>query len=275
MSYSDIQLAREAKDLREEIGLDQLTPIQSIQELVIEKIGHELSEESFGDDFSAVCMTKEGIKFKIILNSDQMWNENFRRFTIAHELAHISLIEHQAEMMRNGGILKSKSEFQSNKVIEREADKFAINFLAPRSLVIEEIKNLEFDVQSLKILCSKLGLSLLSGAFRFISLTDLCCSLMVIDNETEKIKYDFRSNEMKRINFHQGLRGEEIPYQGSLSKFLFSNIVTQEEEAELNDYYFNMRASLRCKESFHKMDYNNTTLVLLTTLDDPEDLLNY
>lgn len=273
MSYTDIELASFSKTLREEAKLDQLTPIENIYD-VIEILGHEIAQEKFGDDFSAVCMTKDGIKFNIILNSDQMWNENFRRFTIAHELGHVSLLEHHAEMMRNGGILKSKTEFQSNNIIEKEADKFAINFLAPRPLVLNLIKNLEFDVDSLSILCEKLGISLLAGAFRFIRLTDLCCSLMVIDNETEKIKYDFRSEEMSRINKHSSLKGEEIPYQGTLSKFLFSNSITKEGDVELNDYYFKMRRSLKCKESFQKMSYNNTTLVLLSVLDDPEDLLN-
>lgn len=271
MSYSDIQLAKEAKDLRDEIGLDQFTPIQSIQELVEEEIGHELSEESFGDDFSAVCMTQDGIKFNIILNSDQMWNENFRRFTIAHELAHISLIQHQAEMMRNGGILKSKSEFQSNKVIEREADKFAINFLAPRPLVIEEIKNLEFDIHSLKILCSKLGLSLISGAFRFISLTDLCCSLIVIDNSTQKIKYEFRSKSMRDFNKHEYLSGWYIPNQGLVSRALIrpKEFDMPEEIVELSEYYQNFRKGLRCKETVFRMNYNDTSIALLSAIDDP------
>jgi len=95
MSIPEIRLANEARGLREQLGLDQLTPIGDIVQLVKDS-GHHIVEKSFGNQFSAICMHQDQNRFLIVLNTDQMWNEHFKRFTIAHELGHITLIEHLA-----------------------------------------------------------------------------------------------------------------------------------------------------------------------------------
>lgn len=251
-----------------------MSPIGDITQLVFD-LGHDLVENDFGDDFSATCMTINGIKFTIALNTSQMWNENFRRFTVAHELGHISLVQHHAEMIRNGGLLKSKAEFQSNSVIEREADKFAINFLAPVGLFKKEIENLELTYSSLSNLGNIFGISLLSCAFRFVELTDLCCSLIIFDGSTQKIKYEIRSGLMKQYNKHPYLQGWYAPEQGSVTRLLAKPLGydINDQIVELNEYYQNMRVSIRCNESVFKLGYNNTVMVLLSALDDPEDLI--
>lgn len=262
----------QAKNLREELGLDQLSALGDIEELVSE-MGHKIVYDDFGDDFSATCITADGINFTIALNKNHMWNENFKRFTIAHELAHISLIEHHFEMQRRGGKLMSNAEFQSNEPIEREADRFAVYFLAPKPLFEQHIKGKEFDKKTLKDICNELGISLLTGAFRFIELTDLCCSLIAIDESSQKIKYEFRSKLMKEFNKHEYLKGWYSPYQGNLSKVLGKPITYQieDENIELNVYYQDLKISLRCKESVIRLGYNNTTIALLSAIEDPDD----
>lgn len=274
MSYSDIQIARIAKEVREEIGLDQLSPILNMKE-VVEEIGHHVAEESFGDEFSATCLPIDPPKFGIILNRDSMWNENFVRFTLAHELGHAHLVEHWAEMQRQGGQLKTKAEFQSDQLIEREADRFAINFLAPVGLVRSYIDNMEFTKSSLSDLSNLLGISLLSSAFRFVELTDLCCSLIIVDVSTQKIKYEFRSRLMKQYNRHPFLKGWYVPEQGSVTRVLRmpKGFDIEDQVIELNEYYQNRMTSIRCLESVFRLGYNNTVMVLLSALEDPEDLL--
>lgn len=273
MSYSDIELAAASKNLREQAGLDQFTPIGGIDKLVLD-LGHELLVEDFKDDFSATCMTNDGIKFAIILNKSQMWNERFKRFTIAHELGHVSLVQHHAEMIRNGGVLKTKSEFQSKKEIEREADLFAINFLSPKPFFLQLISNLEFDKISLRKICGELNISLLAGAFRFVKLSDLCCALIGIDEVTQKIKYDFRSDLMWQINKHENVSGYHIPYQGLVSKALAKSVThdLEDEEVDISEYYPDYPRRILCKESVFRLGYNNTTIVMLSALDDVDEL---
>lgn len=271
MSYSKIQLATQARNLREEAGLSQRQPIGDIRELV-KDLGHELKEESFGDEFSATCFPIEIPRFAIVLNSDTMWNENFVRFTLAHELGHTYLNQHWAEMQRQGGPLKSKAEFQSNIPIEREADKFAVYFLTPSAFFLEQISNLEFDKNSLTEVCNNFGISLLTGAFRFIELTDLCCSLIVIDNLSQLVKYEFRSSLMREHNRHESISGWDIPYGGTVSKIVSSNNSFEQEDniVDISEYYPNNRRGFTCKESVFKMNYNDTSVVMLSVQDDVE-----
>lgn len=271
MSYNDLQLAAHARDLREELGLDQVSPIGNIEDLV-GKMGHTLEVRSLRDDFSATCMTQNGIDFVIVLNEDHMWNERFKRFTIAHEIGHISLIEHHAEMIRNGGMLKSKTEFQSNNRVENEADKFASFFLAPTPFVRSLISNLEFNNESLIGLSNKINISLLATAFRFVNLTDLCCSLIVVDSLTERIKYEIRSKSMWDANRHELIGGELVKQGGSVSKFnrRVNNNLIEEDAVDISEYYQDNRTGLRCNESVFRLGYNNSIVVMLSSLDDPE-----
>lgn len=271
MSYSDSELYSYAKGLREECDLDQFTPIKDLESLV-KNIGHELRFESFGDEFSATCFPISPFKFGIVLNSDVMWNDRFKNFTLAHELGHTVLPEHLKEMKKKGQ-LKTRARFQSDKIIEREADKFAASFLAPRPLFLDLISELNFNKQGLKEISNELNISLLTGAFRFLKLTDLACSLIVVDSYSETIKYEFRSELMKKYNKQENLKGSYPPYQGSVSEILVQPAYVEFEDrvVELSDYYPKNKIGLSCRETVFRLDYNNSVVVMLTVIEEMEE----
>lgn len=274
MSISEIRLANEAKGLREQLNLDQLTPIGDINQLV-KDTGHQIANEPFGNQFSAALIHLERGQFLIVLNTDQMWNERFRRFTIAHELGHITLVEHLAEMQRNGGKFQTMAEFRSEKQIEREADLFAVHFLAPTLLFNQLSEGLDYNKSSLRMVAETLNLSLMSTAFRFISLTDLACSLIISESLTSKVRFEFRSSVFRGLGPLSSLSSTRVP-AASLSYEVIKNreIDPDDESIILNTWYPDLKNQIRCNESVFQLGYNDTTVTMLSITDDPEDFLN-
>lgn len=273
MSISEIRLANEAKGLREQLGLSQEDPIGDIEQLVKEA-GHQITSESFGNQFSAALLYQGGDCFLIVLNEEQMWNERFKRFTIAHELGHITLIEHLAEMHRNGGKLQTVAEFRSDKEIEREADIFAAHFLAPTVLFNKLTEYSEFNKKSLIDIAEELNISLMSAAFRFVNLTDLACSLVISNSLSKKVRFEFRSRAFMEVGYLPFLRNAPVPPNTLTYEVIIGNENDpHDEEIILNEWYPDLRAVLKCNESVFQLGYNDTTVTMLSITDDPEEFI--
>ena len=271
MSVSEIKLANEAKGLREQLGYNQLTPIDDLEQLIKDS-GHFVLKESFGNEFSAACIHQSGEQFLIVLNADQMWNDRYKRFTLAHELGHISLIEHLAEMQRNGGKLETRAEFRSDKLIEREADLFAVNFLAPVQLFNKLSDGAEFDKASLYRIAESLNLSIMSTAFRFVRLSSLVCSLIISNNSSSRIRFEFRSNNFKELGFLPFLSSGAIP-KDTLTHDVINhqNTSHKDEVILLNHWYPDLKKKVNCNESVFQLGYNDTTITMLSVTDDLDD----
>lgn len=270
MSISEIRLANEAKGLREQFGLSHDVPVGDIEQMV-KDAGHQITSESFGNQFSAALIHQGRNRFLIVLNDDQMWNERFKRFTIAHELGHITLIEHLAEMDRNGGKLQTVAEFRSDKAIEREADIFAAHFLAPTVLFNKLTERSEFNKKSLKQVAEELNISLMSTAFRFVNLTDLACSLIISNNKTSKARFEFRSKAFWEVGYLPYLRNTLVPANTlSYEVIQKSEYDPADEEILLNEWYPELKFELKCNESVFQLGYNDTTVTMLSITDDPE-----
>ena len=270
MAHTNIEIIREANGLREMIGLTPKEPIVNIDES-ISNIGFILAEENFGDNFAAFCTHLERDRFAIVLNKDQQWNENFRRFTISHEIGHLTLIQHRAALQR-GNLEKSLPEFQIYTPIEREADYFAINFLAPRQAFEHASKLKDFSFESLFEIGNFFGISVLATAFRFVELTDLPCSLISVDVATGKIKYEKRSSEFRGLGFAEYLFGKRIPPRTNCYDVLRSSkdVFPITEQVNLIDWYPDFGEKIECTESILQLGYNNTLVVLLVLNEDIE-----
>jgi len=86
----------------------------------------------------------EGDQFEIIVNGDHSFTR--QRFTVAHEIAHFVLHEHEI-----GDGIKDDFLFRSglNNRIEKEANNFAADILMPWDLVDERISKGEIDIREL------------------------------------------------------------------------------------------------------------------------------
>lgn len=99
------------------------------------------------------------------------------RFTIGHELGHYFLDRHRAYLMRRESAHLSKGEFLSDIVVEKEADSFAASILMPTKLARPIINSAELSVGRLSGIADRFNVSLVSAAFRSVSLSDFPCGV--------------------------------------------------------------------------------------------------
>ena len=106
-----------------------------------------------------------------ILYPTHIDSEGFRRFCVAHELGHVFLPGHQ-NAMSNGFTHESLALHQSDKKVEREADRFAAELLMPRDLFEREMRSTTAEgVEAIEALSSACGTSLTATAFRYLQRT--------------------------------------------------------------------------------------------------------
>jgi len=176
-------------------------------------------------------------------------------------------------MQRNGGRLQTVAEFRSDRQIEREADLFAAHFLAPTVLFNQLSENSEFNKSSLKKIAGELNISLMNTSFRYVSLTDLVCSLIISNNSNSKVRFEFRSKRFRELGYVPLLSSTPVP-EDSMSFAVISGAEADpdDETVLLNTWYPDLRKKIRCNESVFQLGYNDTTVTLLSLIDDPEDL---
>lgn len=202
------KISEYALQLRENLGLSYEEPIQNLIALV-QEAGYQYVEESFGNEFSGFSRSLGRGNFLIGYNADHDWGENFKRFTISHELGHVSMIEHQNILFQNGNHY-SLAEFRSDKQVEKEADLFAINFLAPKESCLKQISGKNFTRKNVINLSGHFTISSYAAALRFVEVTDLAC-VLVVCNKNGFIDYEKRSPRFKDtfshgIHHNSGLR---------------------------------------------------------------------
>jgi len=161
----------------------------------IQEAGYHYMEESFEDEFSGFSRALGGGNYLIGFNHDHFWSEKFRRFTLAHELGHVTIPEHR-HLLEKDGLHRSRSEFQSRDPIERQADYFAICFLAPRKGFQTAMRYKEYTRKTIFELSDHFEISPYAAVLRFIELTDLACTLVVCTADGF-IERETRSDRMK------------------------------------------------------------------------------
>ena len=219
-------------------------------------------EESFGDAFSGYSQSLGGGNFLIGFNRDHFWSDKFHRFTLSHELGHITIPEHR-KILETEELHRSKSEFQSRDRIEREADYFAICFLAPKKAFQTAMKYKEYTKDTILDLSEHFGISSYAAVLRFIELTDLTCTLVVC-NEAGLIEYEQRSDRMKETYRQDFLRKKQV--KGTTLTYDYIN-GRQTEDActvSLDEWFDDLPIEIEATESVIELGYNGKFLTLLT-----------
>jgi Zn-dependent peptidase ImmA (M78 family) len=138
--------------LREDCGLSEHDIVGSIPDL-IEEVGYEYVEESFPDNKCSgfTQFTGGSSQFKIGFNCNNCFTETYKRFTLGHELGHATIPQH-TEILRSGNHHYSKPEFQSEDMVELEADHFSICFLAPKNPFQKLLNSKEFVLTDIEVI---------------------------------------------------------------------------------------------------------------------------
>ncbi len=267
---SPVELARRANELRENIQLGLVEPLPSVSEM-IELTGHELVFDSFGDSFSGALRHLKGDRFLILINRELAYGDSHVRFTLAHELGHISCVEHLAHMIREGKKMKSWSEFRSDDVIEREADQFAAFFLAPTPMMNMLLDGREMNIDTIRQVANYAQVSILCAAYRCMQTTDLPVALILSDSRTGKIRQRFHSAALRKEKI--GLYDAEgvVPRGGLTEDIIRNQSPDREGHTTLSLWYPHVTRKINCLESCMSLGYNNTIITVLTVTDDLDD----
>jgi Zn-dependent peptidase ImmA (M78 family) len=144
----------------------------SFRSMVVHKCIKELGifyiEDAFSDSFSGFSKAIDKKRYAIGFNTNKSFNKGFKRFTLAHELGHVTL--HQ-EMLQEQELHRTTEHLTSEQEIEREADYFAINLLAPVKPFSDDSNELPFCEKSISSLSAKYQISFLASAIRTVSLS--------------------------------------------------------------------------------------------------------
>ena len=253
-------IAAHAAQLRENVAIGENEVVGDIVDQ-IQKAGYHYMEESFDDDFSAFSRALGGGRYLIGFNCDHFWSEKFHRFSLSHELGHIAIPEHR-QMLERNRLHRSKSEFQSRDRIEREADYFAICFLAPRKAFQTAMRYKEYTKETIFGLSEHFGISPYAAVLRFMELTDLACTLVVC-TEDGLIEYERRSDRMRETYRQDFLRGKQV--KGTTLTYDYINGRNKEDACTvpLGEWFDDLPVDVEAKESVIELGYNGKFLTLL------------
>ena len=255
-----LSIAAHAAQLRESMAISDDEVIGDIIDQ-IQKAGYHYMEESFGDEFSGFSRSLGGESYLIGFNRDHYWSDKFHRFTLSHELGHVTIPRHR-QILEAKGLHRSKSEFQSNDPIEREADYFAICFLAPRQAFQMEMRYKEYTKKTILDLSKHFEISPYAAVLRFMELTDLACTLVVCTEEG-LIEYERRSERMKETYKQDFLSKKQV--KGATLTYDYINGRKEADicTVSLGEWFDDLPVEVEATESVIELGYNGKFLTLL------------
>ena len=253
-------IAAHAAQLRENMTIGDNEVIGDIVDQ-IQAAGYRYMEKSFGDEFSGFSKALEGGRYLIGFNRDHFWSDKFHRFTLSHELGHVTIPEHR-QILKTEGLHRSKSEFQSRDQIEREADYFAICFLAPRKAFQTAMRYKEYTKETIFGLSEHFGISPYAAVLRFLELTDLACTLVVCTEEG-LIEYERRSDRMKETYKQDFLSRKQV--KGTTLTYDYINGRKEDDACTvpLGEWFDDLPVEVGATESVIELGYNGKLLTLL------------
>lgn len=247
-------ILEQVKFCREDLGLDDNQAVPTdFENLIVTNLGYEYEEVHEDADFHGYSQCIDGLTNKICYNSARDYNNNLKRFTIAHELGHWYL---HHEYLTTGIIHRSTNNYRSQEKIEQEADTFAINLLAPQNQFKEKMKYLPFSISTISNLADIFGISFIASAIRFVKLSKGISCTFICCNKEHYIEYDCRSSDFYYEYKHQSIKRGKSPYNRSIRESFTA-------EGFLEDWYPNIKNNIKTQESIMPLGYDGKYIVLI------------
>ena len=259
---SEIEIAGMASSLREEIGVASDTAVGDIV-AVVEEVGYKYAERPLDKDVSGFSRYLGSGRYEIGFNHDHYWNEGFRRFTIGHELGHVSIPQHR-EILNGSDIHESKPVYYGrDENVEREADRFAVHLLMPARAFRKQMQYKEYCPETIEALAKYFGTSVYATVLRYVELTDQSCALIVC-NGNGQIRYERRSPSM--FDEYQGMRllNRESLKPGTLvHDWVIGNESEQQCRLGLEVWYDDCPEGIEATESVISLGYGDLYFAML------------
>ena len=173
--------------------------------------------QAFGDDFGNAFdgrLEYQHPKFLLFYNTkfDQWAHDGQHHpkvlFTIGHELGHYFHESHRQYLTSGGGPHGSVTEFESNHIVEREADGFSSGLLMPKYLLRKIVNRSPPTLDAIKLARDQFAVSLTSMLVRWVQLCDFPCAVASV--RAGKIEWGFCSPGFKRANVYRVNRGAAV-----------------------------------------------------------------
>jgi len=182
---------------------------------VIKKEGGRIRAfgDDFGDDFDG-RLEYQRPAFLLFYNTKyNAWSHTGTHhpkvtFTVGHELGHCFLQHHRDYLMGGGGAHGSLTEFQSNRVVEREADSFSSGLLMPEYLLRPRVNSYPPNLDAVKKARDAFQVSLTSMLVRWVQLCDFPCAVASVREGTTE--WGFCSPGMKQARAYRITRGVSV-----------------------------------------------------------------
>lgn len=165
----------------------------------------------------------------------------------------------------------SLAEFQSDKQIEKEADIFAANFLAPTPMMNMLLDGREMNIDTIRHVANYAQVSILCAAYRCMQTTELPVALILSDSRTGKIRQRFLSAALRKEKI--GLYDAEtvVPSDSLTGDILRNQSPDREDHTTLSRWYPHVTRKINCLESCMSLGYNHTIVTVLSVTDDLDD----
>lgn len=215
----------ELKDFAEFIWEDysvngRLDPLRILSE---KEITYSFSD--YEDCFDGLLEYENG-KFHVYLNQNRLIGigRPRTRFTLSHELGHYFIDQHRNGLI-NGTLAPhgSLSNYQSNEIIEIEADHFASHLLIPASLFAKNVAKESPGLEAVLRLSEAFGTSRTACGVRYVDEEILPCALFKWTKHG--LHWKKLSDEFYRSGFRHSIAKGEPPPDGSGTQQVLESLV--------------------------------------------------
>jgi len=131
------------------------------------------------------------------------------RFTLGHELGHYFIENHRRYLVNHRKPHGSYTEFQTNSIVEREADSFASGLLMPGYLLsphINQIINPSLD--HVREAARIFDVSLTALLVRWVQLSHFPCATLCV--RSNRIQWGFASNPFMAAGLYRAMTGQAV-----------------------------------------------------------------
>lgn len=203
-----------------EIVADDFSPKGAIDvERICDEMGLTFSYGRYLDYFDGLLEHKSN-RFHIYCNLDRVLDKNSgrARFTVAHELGHYFIDEHRNALASgNAPAHPSFSDYESDLLVEAEADHFAANLLMPEQRFKQSCKKLKPGLESILELSQTFSTSVTSAALRYTKLDIVPCAIFKWSNN--KLQWHWMSTQTFRLRLGTPLKDiSALPVDSSTSR---------------------------------------------------------
>jgi len=169
-------------------------------------------------------------RFHIYCNLDRVGDKHSprARFTLCHELGHFFNDDHRNALAAGAAPAHpSASEYESDLLVEQEADCFAANLLMPEILFRGKANSFGLGLAAICALAKAFGTSVTSTAIRYASLGLSGC--VVIKWNAERVAWRWYSDVSRNAGFRKVIDQRTAVVDGSATALAFSGVPVPEK----------------------------------------------